>query len=59
MARYTVYEGKFKCHECGSLVLTIRSYPELRKITWMCKDRHLSEVSLITKKRKSDFERTG
>jgi hypothetical protein len=58
MARYTVYEGRFKCHTCGESVLTIRSYPELKKITWMCKDKHLSEVSLSTKKRKSDFERT-
>jgi hypothetical protein len=56
VARYSVYEGSFKCQQCNMPVLTIRSYPELRKLTWMCRDKHLSEVSINSKKKKSDYE---
>lgn len=57
MARYTVYNGAFKCQQCNANVTTLRSYPELKKLTWMCQDKHLSEVSLQTKKSKHDYER--
>ena len=57
MAKYNVYPGKFVCHTCHAEVPTIRSYPELKKLTWMCKDKHLSEVDLNTKKSKRDYER--
>ena len=58
MNRYTVYNGIFKCQQCGMAVNSLRSYPEQKKLTWMCKDKHLSEVSLQTKKSKKDYERT-
>ena len=45
MARYNIYSGTFVCQKCNDSVPTIRSYPELKKLTWMCKDGHLSEVS--------------
>ena len=39
-------------------VNSLRSYPEQKKLTWMCRNKHLSEVSLQTKKSKKDYERT-
>lgn len=56
VSKYTVYTGKFKCQECNADVSSIRSYPEDKLLTWMCKDKHLSQVSLQTKKKK-DYER--
>ena len=58
MNKYTVYNGIFKCQQCGMTVNSLRSYPEQKKLTWMCKNKHLSEVSLQTKKSKKDYERT-
>ena len=57
MARYTVYEGSFKCQSCGQDIKTLRSYPDLKELTWMCRDKHLSKVSLNTKKTRADYER--
>ena len=56
MARYNIYTGEFKCHTCGALVTTIRSYPGEKKLTWMCKDKHVTTVDLNTKKNKKDYE---
>lgn len=56
MARYNVYPGEFVCHTCHAKVPTIRSYPDEKRLTWMCKDKHLSEVHLNTKKNKRDYE---
>lgn len=58
MARYNVHPGKFPCHTCGVEVTTIRSYPGEKKVTWMCPEKHLNEVSFETKKTKADYERT-
>lgn len=57
MAKYNVYAGEFVCHTCHEKVPTLRSYPELKKLTWMCKDKHLTEISLRTRKTKEDYER--
>jgi hypothetical protein len=56
MARYNVYPGTYICQTCHVEVPTIRSYPDEKRLTWMCKDKHLSEVDLNTKKSKSDYE---
>lgn len=56
MASYTVYSGKFICHTCKSEVGTLRLYAETKLATWMCKDKHLTQVS-FAKRKKSDFER--
>jgi len=56
MAKYNVYAGQFKCQECGKDVSSLRSYPETKELTWMCEDKHLSTVSLNTKKTKRDYE---
>lgn len=56
MARYNVHNGKFPCHTCGEVVKSIRSYPEEKKLTWLCSQKHLNEVSLQTKKNKRDYE---
>jgi hypothetical protein len=56
MAKYTVYNGKFPCHTCKIEVTSLRSYPDTKELTWMCKNGHISKVSLATKKKK-DYER--
>jgi predicted nucleotidyltransferase len=57
MSRYAIYEGKFKCHTCKEEVRTLRMYYETKRLTWLCSTRHLTEVSLNTKKNKRDYER--
>jgi len=57
MAKYNIYPGTFVCHVCRAEVKTLRSYPELKQLTWMCPEKHLSSVDLKTKKRKVDYER--
>ena len=57
MAKYTVYPGEFTCHVCKSKVKSLRHYPTLKKLTWMCPEKHVSEVNLNTKKTKEDYER--
>jgi hypothetical protein len=56
MGRYNIHAGKFICQTCGEEVPTIRSYPSEKKLTWMCKQKHVSEVNLQTKKTKEDYE---
>lgn len=56
MAKYNVHAGKFPCHTCGKEVQTLRSYPAEKKLTWMCPDKHVSEVSLDVRKSKQDYE---
>jgi hypothetical protein len=55
--KYVVYPGSFVCHECRASVGSIRLYSEEKELTWMCRNKHLSRVSLNTKKRKTDYER--
>lgn len=57
MARYDILQGQFNCHTCKMIVPTLRWYISLKELTWMCKDGHLSKVSLNTKKKKEDYER--
>lgn len=58
MSRYTVYAGEFPCHTCKEVVKSLRSYHEEKLLTWMCSQKHISEVSLsVTKKKKKDYER--
>jgi hypothetical protein len=57
MSRYTVHPGKFVCHECKGVVSSLRLYEEDKLLTWMCSSKHLSKVSLQTKKHKRDYER--
>lgn len=57
MAKYNVYPGEFPCHTCKEIVLSIRSYGSDRLLTWMCSNKHVSEVSLSTKKSRADHDR--
>ena len=54
MSKYNIYSGVFICQTCKEEVKTIRSYPELKKATWMCSQKHVSEVS-FAKKTKKDY----
>lgn len=55
MANYTVYHGQFVCHTCKVEVKTLRLYPDIKELTWMCPEKHLSRVQIVKKKR--DYER--
>jgi hypothetical protein len=58
MAKYSVYNGLFKCQECGIQVLSLRLYPEQKELTWMCEQKHVSKVDLNSrKKKKKGYER--
>ena len=54
MANFTVYPGKFVCHECKIIVNTARLYPETKSLTWMCKEKHLSSVKFGKQKWKGN-----
>jgi len=56
MASYTIYSGKFICKECKAEVPTLRCYAETQVLTWMCKDKHLTEVYL-GKRKKRDYNK--
>ena len=56
MAKYNVYNGLFKCHTCGVEVKSLRSYPGIKQLTWMCPEKHVSIVDLNTKKTKADYD---
>lgn len=56
-SRYTIYAGKFICQACKEEVASMRHYPEDEKLTWMCRQNHMSAVQLTIKKTKRDYER--
>ena len=56
MAKYNLYHGDFACHVCKTPVRTLRSYPDIKELTWMCVNKHLSKVDLNTKRKKEDFK---
>jgi hypothetical protein len=56
MAKYNVYQGDFRCHVCKAEVKTLRSYPDEKRLTWMCPEKHVSEVDLNTRKKKHERE---
>lgn len=56
-SRYNVVEGQFPCHTCKEVVKSLRHYIEAKELTWMCSSKHLTSVSLETKKKKKrDYE---
>lgn len=56
-SRYTVYQGDFVCHTCKARVGTIRHYFDEQFLTWVCLEKHLSKVSLNTRKNREHYER--
>ena len=46
MDKYTICEGKFPCKTCKKEVKTMRVYLSTGMASWMCADKHLSEVQL-------------
>lgn len=56
-SKYTITHGEFPCHTCKEVVKSLRFYPDTKDLTWMCSQKHLSIVSLKTKKKKKDYER--
>lgn len=56
MGRYSIISGSFICHTCNKTTKTARYYESTKNITWMCEEKHLSEVSLDIKKKKVSSE---
>jgi hypothetical protein len=54
MASYTVYNGKFLCHECKVEVRSLRLYADTKTATWMCPSKHLSSVKFGKQKWKGN-----
>ena len=54
--KFSIYPGKFPCHTCKEEVKSLRLWSETLELTWMCTNKHLTRVSLKTK-RKRDYER--
>jgi len=56
---FTVYEGAFKCKTCNKIVGTIRVYTDTGMGSWMCPDKHLSEVQVykVGYKKTKEYER--
>jgi len=60
MSRYTIYTGKFPCHTCKEIVTSLRLYSDTKELTWMCSQKHMTNVTLVaSKKTKKDYEREG
>lgn len=60
MSKYEVIEGRFPCHTCREECTSLRFYKETKDLTWMCRQKHISMVSLLSvKKTKKDYEREG
>lgn len=57
MAKYSVYNGTFPCHECKVPSHSVRFYADSKDLTWMCSNKHVTRVSLQTKKTKRDYDR--
>ena len=55
--RYDIEKGQFVCHTCKDIVYSMRWYYEIKEMSWMCKEKHVTTVSLNTKKRRDDNER--
>jgi hypothetical protein len=55
--KYGVYHGEFPCHTCGEIVPSIRLYVENKELTWMCSQKHMSNVSLQPKRKNRQDER--
>jgi hypothetical protein len=54
MANFTVYYGKFVCHECKVEVKSLRLYADTKTATWMCTSKHLSTVKFGKQKWKGN-----
>jgi hypothetical protein len=49
MANYSIYPGKFLCKTCKKEVKTMRVYLDTGMASWMCNEKHLSEIMLFKK----------
>ena len=56
---FNTYPGKFLCKTCRTEVKTMRVYSRTGMATWMCSQKHLSEIQLfqVGYKKKKDYER--
>ena len=54
MSKYVIVQGKFPCHTCKEEVYSLRHYIADQKLTWVCNTRHMSEVSLRTRKTREE-----
>ncbi len=58
-SNFNTYSGKFTCKTCKKDVTTIRIYGSTGMGSWMCSDKHITEVEVfqVGYKKKKDYER--
>ena len=56
---FSTYKGKFLCKACKKEVLSMRLYSSTGIGSWMCSDKHITEVQVyqVGYKKKKDYER--
>ena len=52
MGKYDILKGDFVCHTCKQTVYSMRWYYQDKIMSWMCKDKHVTEVNLNLKRKK-------
>lgn len=57
--KFTTYNGKFPCKTCKEEAKTMRLYAETGMASWMCPNKHLSQIELFRTKymKRKDYER--
>jgi hypothetical protein len=56
---FSTWKGSFTCKTCKKNVLSMRVYKDTGMGTWMCSDKHLTEVQVfqVGYKKEKDYER--
>jgi hypothetical protein len=49
--KFIVFSGKFLCHTCKEEVKSLRLWIGTARTTWMCTQKHVSEVYLVRSKK--------
>jgi len=57
--KFSTFKGKFICKTCKKEVLSMRIYTNTGIGSWMCLDKHITEVQVyqVGYKKKKDYER--
>jgi hypothetical protein len=56
VSKYNIHPGQFKCQICEKEVTSLRHYIDDKLLTWMCSDKHVSKVSLDTRRKKKNYD---
>ena len=59
MGKYDVLKGEFICHTCKAITYSMRWYYQDKIMSWMCPEKHVSEVDLNKKRKVSNDREIG